>query len=257
MTNKEYRKAQGISSSDFRLLEISPLHYQHKEHFTLSGDSFDFGSALHKMVLEPKEFEQEFAITPDAPRNTKVGKDEHAQFFEELGERTALTSSEYKQIKKMSENVEIIAGKLLKGGAAESSHFSSDEKGIVRKCRPDYYNEHTGIIIDVKTTKAGDEYSFARSIYDYKYHRQAAWYIDTLRLCGKKAERFVFIAVDKTSPYMVRIYELDQEAIERGRKEYQDLLDEYIAFLETGKTQVVKPINLPEWAKPQTDIETY
>jgi hypothetical protein len=257
ITNLEYRKADGISSSDFRLLEISALHLNKKENFSLSGNSFDFGSALHKMVLESDDFDKEFAVAPDSPRNTKAGKDEHTQFFEELEDKTAITSSEYTQIKRMSENIQVIAGRLLQNGIAESSYFAKDENGIIRKCRPDYYIEKTGLVIDVKTTKDGSEYGFKKAIAEYSYHRQAAWYLDTLKLSGKKAERFAFITVEKTSPYMVRVYELEQEAIQRGREEYQKLLNDYTTFLETGKAQVIKTISLPEWAKPQTEIETY
>jgi PDDEXK-like domain of unknown function (DUF3799) len=257
MTNQEYHGAQGVSSSDFRLLERSPLHLHYKQHFKLSGSTLDFGSALHKSVLEPESFCEEFAIAPDAPRNTKAGKDAYAQFQESLGDKTALTSIEYEQIELMSKNVLAIAGGLLKGGEAETSHFATHENGIVCKCRPDYYIEEKGLIVDLKTTKDSSEYGFKKSIFEYRYHRQAAWYIDTLRLNGKKADRFIFITVEKTSPYMVSIYELDKVAIQRGREDYQRLLNEYVNFIKTGKARVVKPIGLPEWAIEQEELETY
>jgi hypothetical protein len=257
MTNQEYHESEGISSSDFRLLERSPLHLHFKDIFKLNSSSLDFGSALHKSVLEPESFNDEFAIAPEAPRNTKAGKEAHTKFFDELGERTAITSTDYKQIEQMTKNIMALAGGLLKGGEAETSHFATDENGIVRKCRPDYYIEDKGLIIDVKTTKDSSEYGFKKSIYEYRYHRQAAWYIDTLKLNGKKANRFIFITVEKTSPYMVSIYELDQAAIQKGREDYQRLLNEYLKFLQSGKTQVVKPIGLPEWAIEQEELETY
>lgn len=257
MTNQEYHEAEGISSSDFRLLERSPLHLHLKEHFRLSGSFLDFGSALHKLVLEPESFEDEFAISPDAPRNTKVGKVAHAEFLEDLGDRIAISSTDYEQLKLMAQNVKAIAGGLLQGGIAESSHFATDEDGIVRKCRPDYYIEDKGLVIDVKTTKDSSEYAFKKAIYEYRYHRQAAWYLDTLNHNGKKADRFIFITVEKTSPYMVSIYELDKNAIQKGREEYKRLLNEYVEFLNTGKAHVVKSIGLPDWAIEQAEIETY
>jgi hypothetical protein len=258
MTNQEYHEAKGISSSDFRLLERSPIHLHYKELFKLSSSSLDFGSALHKLVLETDTFYEEFAVAPDLPKNTKAGKAAHTKFLEELGDRTAITKNDFEAIEKMALNIKTIAGGLLKGGVAESSHFATDESGIVRKCRPDYFIEEKGLVIDVKTTKDSSEYGFKKSIYDYRYHRQAAWYIDTLKLNGKKASRFIFITVEKTAPYLVSIYELDQEAIQRGRDEYQRLLNEYITYLNTNKANVVKSIGLPDWATTtKEELETY
>ena len=148
----------------------------------------------------------------------------------------------------MSENVHAIAGGLFKGGVAESSHFATDEHGVLRKCRPDYLIESQGILIDIKTTKDASAYGFSKAIHEYRYHRQAAWYIDALRLAGKRAERFVFVVVEKSSPYMVRVYELDHEAIERGRDDYRRLLEEYGTFMQTHRCNVIQPIGLPQWA---------
>lgn len=248
MTNAAYHAADGISSSHFSLLAESPLHFQNRECFSLGGKTFDFGSAVHKLILEPDTFDQEFAIAPELPKNTKEGKAAYESFLEALGERCALTSSEHDQAIKMARNVRMIAGGLLQGGEAEQSYFAKDEDGIIRKCRPDYYIQKSGILIDIKTTRDGMDYSFAKSIAEYRYDRQAAWYIDTLTLLGLPAKRFVFVTVEKSAPYMVRVRELDRASIDKGRANYQQLLKEYITFLETGRAQIVKEISLPEWA---------
>ncbi len=248
MSNAAYHAADGISSSHFSLLAESPLHFQNRECFSLSGKTLDFGSAVHKLILEPDTFDHEFAIAPDLPKNTKEGKAAYEAFMEALDERTPITSSEHDQANKMAHNVRTIAGGLLQGGEAEQSFFAKDEDGIIRKCRPDYYIESMGILIDIKTTRDGMDYGFAKSIAEYRYDRQAAWYIDTLTLLGLPAKRFVFITVEKTAPYMVRVRELDQASIDKGRANYQQLLHDYLSFLETGRAQIVKEISLPEWA---------
>ncbi len=69
---------------------------------------------------------------------------------------------------KMTENVLAIAGNLLQNGVAEESLFVEDtEFGIIRKCRPDYYREDLGIVIDLKTTKDSSDRSFANSIVNF------------------------------------------------------------------------------------------
>jgi hypothetical protein len=70
-----------------------------------------------------------------------------------------------------------------------------------------------------------------------------------------KAERFIFIAVEKEAPFNVELYELDNDAIERGRQEYLDDIEtlkdckesgEYPGYTSGHKIHI---ISLPTWAK--------
>jgi hypothetical protein len=248
MTNQEYREAEGISSSDFRLLEISPKHLEHKDRFPLGSKSLTFGTALHSMVLEPDKFKDEYVTAPKFDLRTNKGKEEKRLFEEEHQGKTVLKSDEIDTLVQMAKNVNAIAGGILQGGIAESSIFVKDDLEFTRKCRPDYYIENAGIVIDLKTTRSCKPYDFQKSIFDYSYHRQAAWYMDTLKLSGKPANTFIIIAVEKSSPHMVRVYQIKDEAIEKGREEYQALLEDYKKYIDTGVAEVVKPISLPKWA---------
>jgi len=60
MTNAKYHLADGISASDFRLLEESVLHFENKNLFKLEGGHFTLGSLTHKLVLEPDDIGEEF-----------------------------------------------------------------------------------------------------------------------------------------------------------------------------------------------------
>ncbi|SFP23922.1 PD-(D/E)XK nuclease-like domain-containing protein [Hydrogenimonas thermophila] len=251
MSNAEYRAKDGISSSDFRLLELSPLHYVHRERFKLEGKQFDFGTLLHAMVLEPETLSNEFVKEEfDGCRenkNSKKYREAKAKFLEENAGKQVVAVDEWETAERMAENIRAIAGGILSNGVAERSIFAKDDLGFTRKCRPDYYLQKAGIVIDIKTTKSVDPYSFEKAIYDYRYHRQAAWYLDTLKLAGYPAETFIIVAVEKQSPYLVRIYQLEQEAIEAGRENYLYHLERLKKFLDTGVGQVAEPISLPAW----------
>ena len=63
---------------------------------------------------------------------------------------------------------------------------------------------------------------FRRSSLKYGYDRQSAFYGD-----GFKAERFIFIVIEKSAPYNIGIYECSAEFIEEGREKYKNLLSQY------------------------------
>jgi len=253
MTNAEYHAATGISSSDFRLLEKSPLHYENRELFKLEGDRLNLGSLVHKMVLEPDTVEEEFAREDfegcDLNKNSKAYKEAKAEWLESVGDRTIVPVNMWQQAERMAGNVMAIAGGLLQNGAAEESIFVDDPLyEIKRKCRPDYYREDLQLVIDLKTTGDATEWGFSSSIQKYRYHRQAAWYLDTLRMAGKEVSRFVFVAVETAAPHMVTVFEIDQIAIDAGRDDYNALLQRWYDYKLTGRANVVRPISLPNWA---------
>ena len=63
---------------------------------------------------------------------------------------------------------------------------------------------------------------------------------------------FTFIAVEKTYPYAVAIYQLDAQALERGRELYRRDLAIYKHCLEMddwpGYPEEVQVLSLPAWA---------
>ncbi len=248
MTNKEYHSADGISSSDLKLLEISPLHLHKKELFKFESDVFDFGSLVHKMVLEPEDLDKEFVKLPEFNLRTKTGKEEKAKFEEENQGKTIISPADWEKAEKMSKNILAIAGNLIKKGKCEESFFAKDEYGLIRKCRPDCYIEALGVVIDIKTTQSTKPYDFQKAIFDYRYHYQAYWYLKTLKLLGKRANQFIFIAVEKKEPFMVRLFRISEDAINRAEMEVENLIQNYVKFLETGKAEIVEEIDLPNWA---------
>jgi hypothetical protein len=79
------------------------------------------------------------------------------------------------------------------------------------------------------------------------YHVQAAHYLN-----GLEAEKFIFIAVEKSYPFAVAVYELDASALlEGGSLAFRDLrriatcrgLDEW-----PGYSQEITTLSLPMWA---------
>lgn len=248
MSDEDYFAMPHLSNSDFRLFKESPLHYEHKELFKIESDSLTIGKALHKLVLEPDSFNDDYIIEDfkgyELNKNSKAYKDAKAEFLQSAKGKTILTADESRKVSQMAHNVMAIAGGLLQDGEAESV-FTANFDGVDVKCKADYYRPKEGVLIDVKTTKSIAD--FRTSILNYGYATQAPFYMDIVTARGRNATRFVFILVETTKPYMVSVREMERDSIEEGRAIYQKYLHEYKAFKETGKTNVVKTTGLPYW----------
>ena len=63
MTNTEYHAHKAVSKSDLDLIHRSPLHYRSaKEMPREQTETLLLGSVVHKLVLEPEDFDNEYAV---------------------------------------------------------------------------------------------------------------------------------------------------------------------------------------------------
>lgn len=262
MTNTEYHARAEISKSDLDLLAKSPYLLKLKKDGLYQSEATPsqiLGSAVHKLVLEPNDFKNEFVIEPNFDKRTKDGKAEFEKFQNENQGKMILKDDIFKTAKIISECVLNMQGtaNFLKDGKAEQSYFSEID-GIKVKCRPDFYNENLGLIIDLKTTSDASPSGFSKSIANFNYHIQTAFYSDIMQSLGKKVNKFLFIAVETKEPFLVGFYELDLVAIDKGREKYKELLSLWKWCVENkcyfqygdfkdGKFNPVKTLNLPTW----------
>jgi exodeoxyribonuclease VIII len=182
------------------------------------------GSLFHTMVLEPEK--SNFVAGPDVNKNTKEWKAFKADA--EASGQTIIDQATLDMLNGMVASVRAhpAANALLSGpGIAEGSCFWHDERsGELCRCRPDKYRQDLGIIVDLKSTEDASPKEFARSIANYRYHMQSAYYQDGVEAAtGDFIKGFVFVAVEKKAPYAVAVYQLDMQGVEAGRITYQRL----------------------------------
>lgn len=256
---KDYHARPELSKSSLDLLAKSPYHLKNKELFRVESPSLNLGSATHGLVLEPDLFNEEFAVSEKFNKRTTIGKEAHKAFELQNQGKIILDEGTFAIAKNMSENVLKLGKCFLSNGIAESSFFGELE-GVKVRCRPDYYIEELGIVVDLKTAQDASNHGFMQSVAKYNYHVQAAFYLDTLRSIGKNAKKFLFIAVESKAPFMVAFYELDHAAIDQGVKRYKELLERYKYCQRTNnwsgyadfdkqneKVSLVQTLTLPAW----------
>lgn len=153
------------------------------------------------------------------------------------------------------------AGALFADGVPELSGYWRDrDSGVGLRFRPDWLTTIGGrpVCVDLKTAASADPAEFARSAAKLAYHQQAAWYLDGLTAHGITGAAFYFVAVEKAAPFPVSVIELDDEAMNEGRRMNRRAIDTYVQCMETGVwpgySDGVVSISLPPWALSEMEI---
>lgn len=232
---EQYRAADGVSKSMLdwlaprepnrhrKLPGGTPAHFRAR---WLTGEIADeetpatrMGRLVHRVILEPDSLAGAFHVRPAGLHfTTKEGREWKAAHED----RPILTAEEAQTVTRMRDAVwrHPMARRLLHGAETERSLFAADADGTLRKGRLDALTRGN-VIPDLKTGDCAAPDAFAWSLADYRYHVQAAYYLDLCGLVGLEKETFVFICVEKAPPYAVACYQLAPEDIEMGRAEYR------------------------------------
>lgn len=254
MPAPDYHAIDALSASGAKHLLRSPAHYlAQKEKPMEPTAAMRLGTAVHTMILEPEKADIEIARAPKVDKRTKVGKETLELFERENAGKLILDADVYDKAAAIADAVakHPVARELLKDGQAETSMLWEAHDGIPCKARFDYYKGDG--IIDIKTTQDASPDAFARSIAGFKYHMQAAHYLQGYReVTGWDADHFTFIAVETEAPYAIGIYTLDEASLMSGRILMEKAALAYRTAQEPASWQGYSPnpmtISVPSWA---------
>jgi hypothetical protein len=248
MSEADYHARPELSSTEARLLLESPAKYRwKKDHPPLINPSkkFDIGSAIHSKTLGTG---YEAVRIPDdllgsnGAISTKAAKKWVEQARTEG--KIPLKSSEFQPIADAAEAVLTHPGArnlFQQKGTAEVSVFSTDPAtGVQVRARFDFLPDTfalgspSRVAVDLKSCASADPEQFVKSIANYNYDVQRAWYLDALRWeTGEDAE-MVFVAVEKDPPYLVSVIQLPTLWVAMGATKARIAREKYASCVETG-----------------------
>ena len=233
MTEQEYRASEGVSRSQlWRLHEGSPEKFMYaEEHPEEPTPALIFGQMVHKLILEPETFGDEFAVAPDVNRLTKDGKAAWA-LFAEMNEGKAIVKAEDYDTACGMRNALLendLVMKLLSGKHEVPLFWTDELTGEKCKVRLDCFTPLSDrvLIVDYKSTNDAETEAFIRSAINYGYDFQSAMYTEAVRRCMEKEAVFIFIAQEKEPPYAVNVLAADQLLVQRGYDTFRELLGIY------------------------------
>ena len=262
MEAEEYHSHSAISKSDLDRITRSIAHYL--TGFGPTTAAMTEGSAVHTAVLEPDQFRHRYAIDPGLDKRTKIGKEAYKAFAEENRGATILSQDQNERVTAMRDAVmahPIASSVLAPGGMAETSVFwhEQDDEVVQCKARPDYITgseqESEPVLVDLKTTADASPLAFAKSVANFRYHVQAAWYLRGWKNATGEQARFIFVCVESRPPHLVACYTLDEGSLAEGELQAQADLGKYQQWISgalheacEGYPEVISEICLPRWA---------
>jgi hypothetical protein len=228
------------------------------------SDSFDLGTAVHTLILEPHLSSQ--IVCVDKPSGaSKKGKAflylEKQEFNEEFEKKYAneieevknefhdylsnpsaylnLKPEDYKKARLMEHSLLFnpIARELIYTETKREELRLFDFKNIKMKAQLDVINSN--YVLDLKTTsKPLNEYEISKAIRNYMYDFQAAAYLtadcgeDMINLGLKKDYYIVFVG--SYPPYPTQVIKLSDKVLERGFELFNKAAEIYNDTLETN-----------------------
>ncbi len=263
MSAELYHQHPALSSSGARRLlpPSCPAKFRYeRDHGQPPKAEFDFGKAAHKRVLGVGE---DVVVIDAGDYKTKAAQEARDQAYAE-GKVPILPKEDAvidEMVKALREHP--LAAALLdpnRGGKPEQSAFwTCPETGVDCRARFDWLpaldNRGRLIVPDYKTARGADLISIGRSLDDYGYARQAAWYLDGVKVLGlAEAAAFVFVVQEKTAPYLVTVTDIDATSLAAGRFYNTQARKVFAECVETGRWPGYVPdgevgtASLPGWA---------
>lgn len=269
MSNEEYHSSDFISKSGLDLVAKTPAHYYWQK---ISEDedmkrertkSMNTGTAFHYLALEPDNFDRHIAIDADSyPTKKECGRtieEQRQEFANSNPGKVILRKSDMENMHHMARSIRNhpAARYLLQGkGMVEASMFAKDPiYDVGCRIRPDWLRDD-GFIIDLKTTKDASASGFDKAIWNFRYHVQAAFYMDLYEwVRGKKAAGFALIPVENHAPFLTGepvLIEEGDDWLNIGRRAYLENIETYARCLQQDKWpgygEQVRKSMPPVWA---------
>jgi hypothetical protein len=235
------------------LLTTSPLHFYNR--FMLGEDTpvsaaMIFGRLIHAAVLEEHLLNKEFVVKPEPPSDrptyfrTKEGKAEMELWKSRNKGRDIVKAED------MDKALAMVAALRRK---ARSRFWLWEAEGMNEQAYqwqvevPDFslpvlcrgkmdrvvIVDGKKYIVDYKSTaKTPTLGTFGRTVGEYLYHAQMAFYAD-----GEGADGAVLVAQETKAPYDSAVFMLNEDLLDEGRRIYATALQRYADCVLSHKTE--------------------
>ena len=263
LSAEDYHAVAALSKSRMDALHRSPAHflsYLREPHEDTAATIL--GSLTHTLVMEPELFPRRYRAYLDVKGSTKEGKANRAEAM--AAHVTPISTETLAQAQAMARALRdhpVAAGAFLADGTIfEVSVFWEehvDGLTIPCKARLDVLNRNVPglgcLTADVKKTRDASPRGMARSVMEYRYHVQAAWYRRAVYSAeGLHSDRFLLLCVEDAAPYLPALYEISEDAQRLALLEIKEDMEMLARCINSdqwpGYPDGIMTLDLPKWA---------
>lgn len=260
LSEEAYHRHPALSASGAKLLlpPNCPAIYRYRmDNPPEPKDVFDIGHAAHTLVLGKGAPIVDVGFDAWTTAAAKKARDEAR-----AAGATPLRSQDYAAVHDMAKALRQhpIASALLSDGTAEQQLFWNDARtGVPLRGMLDYQiraSDGVALVADYKTSTSAAPEKFSRTLMDYGYAMQAAFYLDAVRANDIADEAaFVFVVQSKEPPYPVSCFEPDEQALQIGRQLMAQAIDIFYDCTDSGHwpsySDRIESISVPAWVARQ------
>lgn len=238
-------KCGHLHFSTLKNMGRSAAHYRYfADHGTESTAAMHLGTAIHNLVLEQGTGIVKF---DGAARR---GKAWEAFRAETDPDAIILTESEHETALEAARSVEAHPGAMHLLHGLKEKRIEWTLNGRTCRGTVDAVN---GNMVELKSTNDARPEFFSRLAMRLHYYAQLAWYVDgynRARVAAPVVERAFIVAVETAPPYVVQTFEVTQNALDFGRKQYHLWLEQLAVCEASGEwpgyVQSDVPLEAPE-----------
>jgi len=236
MLDAEYFTHEGLSCSSMKLFDRSPAHMLQGIEPT---KAMDFGSMVHLYLLQPEEFAGQVAIEPENPNRRSK---EYQEWKASVEGKIIASAEDIEAIGLIADRVRAMLDGIGYGYLMDKSQKDVaifwEQAGVQAKGKADmlYDLGYAYLIADIKTCQ--DASGWYWDALKYQYHRQAAWYQAGVEAVTGKRAFTLFVCVEKTAPYGVIVWQMDENLVIEGKEKNLVTVESYKAWVEAGKPAV-------------------
>lgn len=259
MSHDTYAALPGVNFSTLKHIAESPAHYAEAvREPPQDRDTFRIGRLLHTLVMEPELYDSHYAVFEGVRRGGAWD-----DFQKRHQDQTIVKPDMVTDCFAMANAVRtsgLVAPYFYNARHELTVQWTDEATGIRCKARLDWLTEPA--LIDLKSTVCTEERAFGRAAARYLYPQQLAFYCRAARSLGWDGSVKI-VAVEKSSPWDVAVFPLDDEALSWGDR----TIDEWLATLARcresgrwpGRYTDERPLSVPSYLLTHStpDFEDY
>jgi hypothetical protein len=235
----EYVQWPHESATKLKRMRESPRAYKWwADNDRPDSDTLRVGRAVHTAVLEPHLFRDEYAVYEGKVRR---GKEYDAFLIENQG-KTPLTRKQFYDALQIAKSIHAHGPsmELLHTGQAEVSiTWQHERTKLDCKARVDWRTPDT--LVDLKTCRSPSPGMFATSAARLSYPLQLAFYSAAVFAATGTAPAVKMIAAQNQPPWDVCVFDVPEDVLMVGEREYELALDKVRECRESGQWPGIMP----------------